>query len=185
MKLYVVRHAESVGNALDVIDDNSLKSPDTNHLSEKGKEQAKVLAGLLDAYTFDAVIVSPLKRTRETLEPYLRKHHLTPIISILTAERNYGVFIGKPRSYPREYCMANGLDRVSFRPEGGESILDQYERAKRCLSWLKESFNGKTVLICGHVNFLRCLDIAIKGLDIKGFYTYKGLENGEIREYEI
>ena len=73
IKLTVVRHEESIGNVKGVIDDNSSPNTDTNGLSEKGKLQAIEVFKKLNERRFDSVIVSHLKRTIETLEPYLKK----------------------------------------------------------------------------------------------------------------
>ena len=75
------------------------------------------------------------------------------------------------------------MDRVSFKPPGGESILEVYERAKEFLESLKSKFGGENILICGHKNFLTCLEILLTGKDIKDYYSFKELENGEIREF--
>ena len=187
MKLYVLRHAESLGNEADLTDNNSLDAPDTNGLSERGKQQARDVADKLEKHHYDIVIVSPLRRTRETVGPYLERNRVDVIVSSLTAERNAGVFAGKPKRTVKEYCVANGLDRVSFRPEGGESILDVYERAKLFLDYLKNVFKGESVLLCGHINFIKCLDILIMSEDIRKFYDSPsvGLKNAELRGYDL
>ena len=186
MRLLVVRHNESVGNVAQVIDDNSNKKRDENGLSEKGKKQSEELAKKLKDYKINVVILSPLKRTLETVKPYLDKYPSMVITSSLTLERNAGVFVGQPKNAIKDYCLENNItDRVSFRHDGGESILDVYERAKKFVSYLKKNFKNETILICGHVNFLECLDIILNNLDISKFYEYKPLENGQLKEYSL
>jgi len=185
MKLVVIRHGESLGNVANVIDDNSNPKNDKNSLSEKGKNQAIEIANKLEDYKIDVVIVSPLKRTIETIQPYLDKHSTKLIVSDLTSERNAGIFAGKPKTAIKEYCIANNIDRVSFKPEGGESILEVYERAKKFVAYLKKNFKNKTVLLCGHVNFIGCIDIIIKNLNISDFYKQEKLENSRLREYAL
>ena len=58
IKLIVVRHSESIGNAKNIIDDNSSTETDENGLSEEGKLQAIELAKNLRKIKFDFVIVS-------------------------------------------------------------------------------------------------------------------------------
>lgn len=184
IKLIVVRHGESIGNVKNVIDDNSSPKTDKNGLSEKGKLQAIDVAKKLKKYRFDLVIVSPFKRTIETLQPFLKNENLKLIYSDLTNERNAGIFIGKQKTAIKEYCIAhNIIDRVNFKPENGESVAEVYQRAKIFLDYLKNNFQDKTVLLCGHVNFLGCLDIAINNKKIDDYYSYKPLRNGEVKEY--
>lgn len=185
MKVFIIRHANSVGNELKVIDSSDAKFD--LGLSEKGKKQAEELVQTLSKQRFDAFVISPLKRTIETLNPYLKTlQNPKVIVNPLTLERNAGEFIGKELEAMKEYCKVNSIsDRVSFKPKGGESILDVYERAKKFLEFLKTNFKDESILICGHKNFLTCLEILVNSGKINEFYSVKALENGEMREFEI
>lgn len=180
MKLYLLRHTQSVGNEKKVLDSRL-----DYDLSEKGKKQADDIAITLEKYKFDFVIVSPLKRTQDTIKPFLQRHPLKVIVSDLTLERDGGVFTGKNQEAIKEFCEKNSLERVSFRPENGESILDVFERAKKFVRYLKKTYKNESILIVGNKNFLMCLEIAITGNDIMGYYSCKPLENAEIRESHL
>lgn len=67
MKLLIIRHAESQGNATG---DYSIDTADS--LSDRGWEQAAALADDLSSHSFDQIIVSPLQRAIETITPYLQ-----------------------------------------------------------------------------------------------------------------
>jgi len=43
------------------------------------------------------------------------------------------------------------------------------------------------VLLCSHINFIKCLDILIKSEDIRKFYDSPsvGLKNAELRGYDL
>jgi len=186
MKLYVTRHCQSVGNAKKLIDDNSAPNGKNDMLSEEGKRQAEDLAKKLEDYKIDLIIISLFKRTRETVEPYLKTHKIPVITSNLLGERNAGIFAGKDITAMKLYCQEHNIsDRVSWRPENGESIFEVYERSKKFLSYLRKNFKGKNVLVCAHTNFLRCLDILIKRKDIMDFYFGKELNHGDVKEYQI
>lgn len=180
MKVFLMRHTQSIGNEKKLLD-----SILDYGLSEKGKMQANNLVGVLEKYNFDLIIVSPLKRTRETIKPFLQKHKIKLIVSDLTLERDGGVFIGKSQDAIKEFCEKNNLDRVSFEPEKGESILDVFERARKFVKYLKENYRNENILIVGHKNFLRCLEIAITEKDIMKFYSNEPLENAEIKEFVL
>lgn len=186
MKLYIVRHGQSLGNVANIIDDNSHPETDKNGLSKKGKQQAEEIVKNLKNFKIDIVITSPLLRTKETVELYLKNNKVKLVISDLTIERNAGIFVGKEKTAIKEYCIKNNIkDRVSFRPEKGESILDVYERSRKFLEYLLKNFKNKSVLLCGHVNFLGCLDVTINKKSIMKFYSYSYLKNGEIKSYDL
>jgi len=69
MKLYLLRHAESEGNATD---DYSTAVHDA--LTSLGRMQAARLAEHLAGIKFDAVYTSPARRAMETIAPFLRRH---------------------------------------------------------------------------------------------------------------
>ena len=69
MKLLLIRHAESNGNAAG--GDYSVDNADA--LSPRGLAQADTLATCLESWTIDKVIVSPQQRALQTIAPYLAK----------------------------------------------------------------------------------------------------------------
>jgi broad specificity phosphatase PhoE len=66
MKLLIVRHAESQGNAT-----GNYSSLTSDSLSPKGEEQARALAERLAQLRIDRIVVSPRLRTLQTIAPYL------------------------------------------------------------------------------------------------------------------
>lgn len=185
MKLYVLRHTKSYGNELNLLDSISKKYD--RGLSKKGITQASELLPKLKKYKFDLFIISPLNRTKDTISPYLKiLENPKVIVSNLTLERNGGIFIGMKNIAIKEYCNKKKIkDLVSFRPKNGESILDVYKRAKKFISYLKKNFKKESILLCGHKNFISCLDIALKNKNIKNYYKFKAPDNGEIRKYNL
>lgn len=67
MKLLIVRHAESQGNA-----SGNYSTADADSLSREGNAQALSLVDSLLPWTFDKLLVSPFDRTIETISPYLQ-----------------------------------------------------------------------------------------------------------------
>ncbi len=66
MRLMLIRHAESMGNAT-----GEYSTAIADSLSPRGHEQAHTLADSLQAWNFAKIICSPLERTRDTIKPYL------------------------------------------------------------------------------------------------------------------
>lgn len=83
-ELFLVRHCQSVGNEKKLVDSIDRKF---DELSKKGKKEAKELAKKLKEYNIGVVITSPLKRTKKTVEPFLKenpwvKHVILSLIHI-------------------------------------------------------------------------------------------------------
>ena len=180
MKICLLRHTESTSNKA-----NKADSQIDADLTEKGLKDAEELISTLNKYKFDIFVVSPLKRTIQTIQLFLDTFNNPKIItSELTLERDLGEFTGTQMGTFQKYCDDNKLNRVTCRPKGGESILDVYKRAETFLSEIKENYLNKTVLVCSSKNFLLCLEIAIRGKKIQDFYSFKPLELGELREFK-
>lgn len=181
MKLYLIRHAESIANEKNIADGQL-----DFELSKKGQERAKKYIKILNKNKYDVFIVSPLKRTIQTILPFLNTlKNPKVLVNELTIERNLGKFQGSKLGAFQKYCAENNLDRVTTRPKGGESIMDVKNRAKKLVDYLRQNFKNESILICGHKNFLLCLEIILTGKSIKDFYSYKPMENEEIRVFEL
>lgn len=179
MKIFLLRHTESMGNERRIAD-----SVIDTELSEKGIKDAKKLISALSKNNYDIFITSPLRRTLETLGPFLSTLNNPKVIKDpLTTERNLGEFTGSPIGTFAKYCQDNSLDRISFRPAKGESVADVYERAKEFLPNIKENYHDKSILICGHAIFLHCLELLLRDIPLSDFYSFETIGNGELKEF--
>jgi broad specificity phosphatase PhoE len=182
MKIYLLRHTEACNP-------NNIDYYRTDlELSKKGKEQAEGLVKKLNRHRFDVIFVSPMKRTRQTVAPFLKTLKNPKVIyEDLLIERHTGEFNGKyPKNCFLNYCLKNNLNRISFRPKDGESLFDITKRAKKFLKIIKKDYKDKSVLIVSHGNVLRCLEGLIKKIEPMDFYkklTLFGL--GELKEFNI
>lgn len=73
LNIYVVRHAQTIANMTGDFTD-SVKN---NTFSDTGFLQLDSLDQRLAPYSFDAIIVSPIQRAKNTVMPYLQKNNLT------------------------------------------------------------------------------------------------------------
>ncbi len=71
MKIYFVRHAQSMGN---LTGDYSTNIHDT--LSDNGKKQSLILSERLKGLVFNKIYCSPLKRAFHTIKPYVLCNNL-------------------------------------------------------------------------------------------------------------
>ena len=181
MKIVLLRHSETTSNI-----NNKAYSQIDAELTKKGWDDAKKLIPPLSELKIDLFIVSPLKRNLQTIQPFLKTLDNPNIISNeLTIERNLGDFTGTEMGAFQKYCDKNNKDKVFYRPKNGESIADTYERAKKFLKFIKNNYVNKTILVCGHKNFLMCFEILLKNLNIKDYYKFNPLKNSEIRKFII
>jgi len=186
IKLYLLRHAPTTDT------EQGINGSQTDTLlSERGKKMAKNLVPKLSKKNYNLIIISPLKRTSQTIKPYLDslKQKIPIEINPLTIERNLGdltntvVGDGQIKSHREK----SGQDKIAWTPPRGESILDVYERAKKFLEEIRKKYHGKTILLCGHQNFLRCFEMLILNRPIYDFYSDNPprLKTCEMRYYEI
>ena len=181
MKLYILRHAQSVANEEGIAD-----SILDTELSGKGKKDAQELTSPLAQNSYDIFIVSPLKRTIETVQPFLDTLK-NPVVTVepFTIERDIGEFAGTQIGTFTQYCKDNGMDKVSCKSKEGESIIDVYKRAEKFFDLLVSKYNNKSILVTGHKIFLHSLELAISNKPAETYYLEKGMSNGEIRELKV
>ena len=181
MKFILLRHAETLSNKA-----NRADSQIDSELTKKGLEDARSLVPKLKKFKIDLIVVSPLRRNVQTLQPFLDTLNDPKIVvNELILERNLGDFTGTPMGTFQKYCDDHHYDKIFHRPKNGESIADTYERSKKFLATLKAQFpNHNKVLICGHKNFLMCLEILVRGLEIGDFANHTPLKNAEFRVIE-
>jgi len=182
MKLYLLRHTE-------IYNPDNIDYYRTDlELSKEGKEHAKELVKELGKHRYDVIFVSPMKRTRQTIKPFLKTLKNPKVIyEDLIIERHTGEFNGKyPKNCFLDYCLKNNLNRVSFRPKGGESLLDVTKRAKKFLDFIKKNYKDKSVLVVSHGNVLRCLEGLVKKIDPMDFYNKLTLSApGELKAFDV
>jgi len=150
MKLYFVRHGESEANTQHVI--SNRESP--FGLTERGREQARILADKLTDISFTAIFSSPVLRAKETADILSRS--LGRAYQVTEALREYDCGILEERSdeeswrFHRQYYEDWTLRHdFSSKPEGGESFVDIQNRFLPFIESLKRG-KEEHVLLVGH-----------------------------------
>ena len=158
LDVYVIRHAETMGNVtLDYSEANQ------NTFSPKGLEQVAGVAEKLKDLRFDAVLVSPLWRTRQTILPYLQAHQLTAEIwpeveecccdcagdATPAREVPAGEKIVIPDDEAAYFTMRDGCAAVRCAPTNEAGGLAQLQRAA---TLIRSRFGGtsQSVLVVTH-----------------------------------
>ncbi len=175
MRLIIVRHTTTEEDK-DVI----LKGWLPGKLSFEGKKQARTLATLLKNKTLDKIYTSDLQRCLETTK-IISKYHKVPIIEEkLLRERCFGNLEGKK---PTKEDL-NLLDKLAYKPEGGENLFEVYLRAQKFFNKVKKDEN-KTILLVTHSTFSKILRGIILNKDIKEAIKIKTQKNTSIKQYYL
>lgn len=164
----LVRHGETTWNR-----DRRVQGWAESALTDRGHEQAAALAGALDErYDPDRLVVSDLRRTRETAEHLARATGLSPRFDPAWRERDFGqlqgmdyeeLFVGHP-----QYAVSeSGHWAALERPPDGESLLETRRRVLG--AWadlLSTADEDDTVVVVSHGGPLYLVLGAVKRLDI-------------------
>jgi broad specificity phosphatase PhoE len=161
MKLLLVRHAESMGNAT-----GEYGTDTSDSLSPAGLCQAENLVEPLGAYRIHTIIVSPLKRTMQTITPYLTKTRqpgeLWPEITEACWHDEREDVADNWRSQPARLVDGQAMmfrfrDGVAIRPAHpetfGEGLRRVYDALERLEEMAKES--NEFVLMVTHGHMIR------------------------------
>jgi broad specificity phosphatase PhoE len=146
MRLILVRHGETEYNTKDLITGHH-----DVHLTEKGIEQARAVARMLEKEHIDAAYISDLHRTRQTAEEILKYHPGTKVeYTSLLREQNSGIYQGQKSGIKHRVAAERLVNYVEFKPEGGESLTAMHTRVNAFMCAVEEKNPDKTVLFVSH-----------------------------------
>ncbi|MFD4541816.1 bifunctional RNase H/acid phosphatase [Streptomyces bauhiniae] len=131
-------------------------------LSEVGREQARLVAGALARRgTVQAVVASPLARTRETAGIVAARLGLDVNVDDGLRETDFGAWEGLTFGEARERHpddLNAWLGDPEARPTGGgESFAETAERIEEARARLVAEYAGRTVLLVTHVTPIKTL----------------------------
>ena len=159
LDLYFIRHAETVANS------TGQHSEDSQSIfSKEGESEVADLTKTLSGHRFDAICVSPQKRTRNTILPYLKEQNATAEI---WPELDECCYQTDRNVQPSPVAFAKGgkiiMDDTEqkyfkFRDNGmdyfykGGNYADGLLRIRKAYILLNERFgrSGKSILVIGH-----------------------------------
>jgi len=127
-EILLIRHGETAWNREEIF-----RGRADVPLSERGREQARLLAKALGGSPVEAVYSSPLSRARETAGPTARALGLEVVVDERLVDMSFGEWEGKPRAeveqkWPELYEMW-ATKPEGFRGPGGESLGEVMARA--------------------------------------------------------
>jgi len=152
MEIFLIRHAESIGNTKGINYGQKIDYP----LSELGIVQSELLKERLSKIKFDAIYSSDLKRAVETAE-IISPKNLKINYDKRLRERNFGIIADKKdllknwKEYVKKEMENKNIQERDVVPLEGESDKNHFDRVKEFFNELlsKHSCNEK-IIIVGH-----------------------------------
>lgn len=153
MKLYIIRHGETVWNT-----QGRLQGKADIELNENGIRLARITAEKMAHIPFDLAITSPLKRARQTAELILGDRDVPVLEDSRIEEITFGEWEGlccRKDNYqiPSADFEKFFTDPFNYQPPtGGETVLQVVERTGEFYQELihNPDYQDKTILIAAH-----------------------------------
>lgn len=165
MKLYLMRHGETDGNKVRV-----LQGRLDNPLNENGRRQAIEAGKHLKEISFDAYYVSPLSRAIETAELASGKNRAEFIKEDRIVEISFGNLEGKTLEELGTDFKRFFVDPEQYQPkEGAESFQKLIARVKDFLEELK-SKPYETVLAVSHGAAIHAILLVVEKRELSSFW---------------
>ena len=144
-------------------------------LNDEGRGQARATGEWLAPLsgTFDALISSPVRRTRETAEVLAEFFDSEIVEEPAVAEMEFGTWDGMSftevhEKWPDE--LGSWLGDLESAPHGGESFRAVEKRVLEGRDRIVESYAGQTVVVVSHVTPIKTLVADALGAPLEAVY---------------
>ncbi len=175
--IYIVRHGETELNKNRIIQGSGIDAP----LNATGHKQAKAFHQRYADRGFDVVLTSALKRTHETMAPFIDQGlpwEQFPEIN----EMGWGIYEGKPSSAEMKAVYKTMLDAwksgdYEAHIPGGESAQQLADRLFIFVEHLKQR-PEENILVCSHGRAMRCLMTLLRRQELSEMDQYHHSNTG-------
>lgn len=145
-------------------------------LNELGVGEAAAAAQRLAGLGIEAIVSSPLRRTRQTADVAGSVLGLPVELDEDLAETNFGRWDGLTlaetrQQYPAELAAWTGS--VDVAPPGGESFAVVARRVRRARTRVLAAHPGGTVLVVSHVTPIKLILTAALGVGLEVMYRFQ------------
>ena len=158
-RLILVRHGESEGNR-----DRTFTQHPQVPLTAHGREQAHS-AGLRIAqrYKPTRIVASPYLRAWQTAEVIAEVLGLRVEVEADLREQDFGVFAGQPYEAVLSDAAYHEGPRWHWRPRGGESLTEVYERVVPAFGQITAEGSGRDIVVVSHGGVMLALCAYVTG----------------------
>ena len=176
MKIYIARHGETVWNReFRVCGRTDLE------LTERGREQAHLLAEEVSVQKINLIISSPLKRALQTSRIVSEKTGIAVTVDERLIEQDYGSFEGVSG---KDVGFLENKRKFACRYPGGESMMMVAARVYPLLDEIKEKYKDKNVLLICHGGVCRVINTYFQDVTNEEFFHWN-MDNAKLKEYEV
>ncbi|MEG4403484.1 histidine phosphatase family protein [Microcoleus sp. MON2_D5] len=172
LRIYFVRHGETTysqtGGFCGAIDPE---------LTPAGSQMAEQFAATYAKVPWEAVYVSPMKRTIATAKPLCDAVGIEMQLHDGLREINYGDWEGKTveevkKDYEEDYI--NWLTEPAWNAptNGGETSVEIASRSSLVIAEIQEKYKSGNVLVVSHKATIRIILCSLLGIDL-GRYRYR------------
>lgn len=172
MRLILVRHGSTIWNA-----EGKYQGKFDVPLSDRGRQEAQMVAERLRDENITAVYSSDLIRARETAEIIARLHGLAVNVIPELGEINFGDWEGLTAKEIQEKFGEEAYrtwmeDPVNASIAGGERITEFAQRVVRGFNQVIQAHPDDTVVLATHGGALMVLGCHLHGEDLSCFRKY-------------
>ena len=177
MKLYVVRHGETIWNQ-----EHKVQGITDIPLTDKGKDEAKELQDLVKNLNIDVVISSPLIRARETAK-IITNSSLPINTDDRIKERDWGLNEGADIDTVDKWDCWDVI--LNTRVQNIEPIQDFMYRVSSFIEDIKIRYKDKNVLVVTHSAVSRVIHYLLGKIPEDANLSRINIPNLRIIEYKI
>jgi broad specificity phosphatase PhoE len=172
MRLILIRHGQTTCNT-----ESIWHGWDDCALTAEGQRQAEAVAERLAGERIAAVYTSDSRRALQTAQVVATRHGLEPVANAGLRERHSGEFEGIRvadvlAAHPTVWEERNA-DYWGWRPPGGETFTEVWQRVSAVLDRLKAEHDGQTVVMVTHMCPVRLLMAHLAGMSIEDTYQHE------------
>jgi len=171
-QVILIRHGETGWNREEVF-----RGRADVELSERGREQARLLSGVLRAEPIEAVYSSPLSRAAETARPLAEALELHVVADERLTDMSFGEWEGRPRAEVEQADAPRYRTWLAepqmFRAPDGESLADVLSRAWPALGEIAARHRDACVAVVSHRVVCKLLLCAALGAGEAAFWRVR------------
>jgi probable phosphoglycerate mutase len=158
-------------------------------LTPDGEAMAEAFAKAYGATPWEAVFISPMKRTAATAKPLCDAVGIQPQVREGLREIGYGKWEGKTvefvsREYHDDYLRWTA-DPAWYPPTEGEPAVAIASRALQVVEEIKQKYKKGNVLIVSHKATIRITLCSLLGIDVGRFRFRLGCPVGSVSIVEF
>ncbi|MGA7936336.1 MAG: histidine phosphatase family protein [Kovacikia sp.] len=165
LSLYFMRHGETIYSLTDGYCGEL--DPD---LTPEGIQMAEAFAAAYRSHPWNAVYVSPMKRTIATAKPLCSAIGIEMQLRDGLKEIRYGKWEGQTREYVQEHYLEDYINWMTEPawnpPTEGETAVEVASRSSLIVSEIQNQYPSGNVLVISHKATIRIILCTLLGVDL-------------------